>query len=102
MMGLALDGVTSFSNRPLAIIVFLGLAFVFISVIAIFYAIISYFLGNAMPGWTSLLISVWFIGGAILTAIGIIGEYIGKIYSEVKCRPRYLLDEVIAPEEKKS
>ena len=101
MMGLALDGVTSFSNRPLGLIVLLGLIFVFISVIAIIYAIVSYIIGNAMPGWTSLLISVWFIGGAILTSIGIIGEYIGKIYSEVKARPRYLLDEVISPEEKK-
>ena len=101
MMGLALDGVTSFSNRPLGLIVLLGLIFVFISVVAIIYAIVSYFIGNAMPGWTSLLISVWFIGGAILTSIGIIGEYIGKIYSEVKARPRYLLDEVISPEEKK-
>ena len=101
MMGLALDGITSFSNRPLGLIVLLGLIFMFISVIAIIYAIVSYIVGNVMPGWTSLLISVWFIGGAILTAIGIIGEYIGKIYSEVKSRPRYLLDEVISPEEKK-
>ena len=97
MLGLALEGITSFSVRPLRIIVFLGLAFIFISLLAILYAILSYFEGDAMPGWTSLLVSVWFIGGAILTAVGVIGEYVGKIYSEVKARPRYLLDEVISP-----
>ena len=99
MLSFALDGITSFSIRPLRCIVFLGLFFILMSIAVIIYALVSYIMGTTLPGWTSLLISLWFIGGAILTAIGIIGEYIGKIYFEVKARPRYLLDETINPEE---
>jgi glycosyltransferase involved in cell wall biosynthesis len=67
----------------------------FIALLAILYALRSYLNDETIPGWTSLLISMWFIGGAILTAIGIIGEYIGKIYKEVKRRPRYFVEEEI-------
>lgn len=97
MVSFALDGITSFSVKPLRYIVYLGILFEVIALLAIFYGLISYCSGKALPGWTSLLVSVWFLGGAILTAMGIIGEYIGKIYSEVKSRPRYLLDEAVAP-----
>lgn len=92
MLNFALDGITSFSVKPLRLIVFSGTIFIFISVIAIIYGLISYFTGNTSPGWTSLLVSLWFIGGAILVAIGIIGEYVGKIYKEVKRRPRYFIE----------
>ena len=92
MLNFALDGITSFSVKPLRLITMLGLFFIIISLGAIIYALSGFISGNVIPGWTSLLISLWFIGGAILTAIGIIGEYIGKIYKEVKRRPRYFIE----------
>ena len=92
MLNFALDGITSFSVKPLRLITMLGLFFIIISLGAIIYALSGFISGNVSPGWTSLLISLWFIGGAILTAIGIIGEYIGKIYKEVKRRPRYFIE----------
>lgn len=93
MISFALDGITSFSVKPLRIIVLVGLVFVLISLIAIIYGLSSYISGKALPGWTSLLISLWFIGGFILTSLGVIGEYIGKIYKEVKRRPRFIIEE---------
>ena len=93
MLSFALDGITSFSVRPLRYIVMLGMLFILISLVAIIYGIVVYAEGKTIPGWTSLLVSVWFIGGSILMAIGIIGEYTGKIYKEVKRRPRYFIEE---------
>ncbi len=93
MMGFAIDGITSFSVRPLRYITYLGLFFIFISVVVIAYGLYSYIAGRTIPGWTSLLVSFWFIGGAILLACGIIGEYVGKIYKEVKRRPRYFIEQ---------
>ncbi len=93
MLSIALDGITSFSVRPLRYIVMLGMLFILISLVAIIYGIVVYAEGKTIPGWTSLLVSVWFIGGSILMAIGIIGEYTGKIYKEVKRRPRYFIEE---------
>lgn len=92
MLAFALDGITSFSIRPLQFITLLGIFFLFISFAAIVYGVVQYFEGNTIAGWTSQLISIWFIGGAILIACGIIGEYVGKIYVEVKRRPRYFID----------
>ena len=92
MLNFALDGITSFSVKPLRLITTFGLLFMLASVIAIIYALSAFMGGHVIPGWTSLLISMWFIGGAILTAIGIIGEYIGKIYKEVKRRPHYFIE----------
>lgn len=91
MLGFALDGITSFSVRPLQYITLLGLICMFISFAAIVYGIVMYFQGKAIAGWTSEMVSIWFIGGAILLACGIIGEYVGKIYTEVKRRPRYFI-----------
>lgn len=93
MLSFALDGITSFSVRPLQCITYLGLLFIVIALAAIGYGLLSYAEGKAIPGWTSLLVSVWFIGGAILLACGIIGEYVGKIYKEVKRRPRYFIEQ---------
>lgn len=95
MLSFALDGITSFSVRPLRYIVMLGMLFILISLAAIIYGVVVYFEGKTIPGWTSLLVSVWFIGGSILMAVGIIGEYIGKIYKEVKRRPRYFIEKEI-------
>ena len=94
MLSFAVDGITSFSVRPLRYIVLLGLLFILISIVAIIYGFLSYLEGDTIPGWTSLLVSIWFIGGMVTTAIGIIGEYVGKIYKEVKRRPRYFVEKV--------
>ena len=93
MLSFALDGITSFSVRPLQYITYLGILFMVISFCAIVYGIVSYVEGRTIAGWTSQLVSIWFIGGAILMACGIIGEYVGKIYIEVKHRPRYFVQD---------
>lgn len=92
MIGLALDGITSFSVKPISIIIFLGSLIVFCSIVATVYALISYICGHVTAGWTSLILSIWFIGGVQLLSIGLIGQYIGKIYMEVKHRPRYNIE----------
>lgn len=97
MLALALEGITSFSVRPLQCITYLGLGLTLVALLAIIYALTSWVVGKALPGWTSLLISVWFVGGAVLTSMGVIGIYIGKIYNEVKRRPRYLIDQLLDP-----
>lgn len=98
MLGFALDGITSFSVRPLQYITYLGAVFMLISICAIVYGIVSYIEGRTIAGWTSQLVSIWFIGGAILLACGIIGEYVGKIYTEVKRRPRYFIQKTAGHE----
>lgn len=95
MINFALDGITSFSIQPLRLITSFGLVVVVLSVGAAIYAFVSYLCGLAVAGWTSMLISLWFIGGAILLSLGIIGEYIGKIYRETKHRPRYHIEKTI-------
>ena len=95
MFGLALDGITSFSVRPIYGIIYLGLFFILISLIIGIYVIHALFCGTAVPGWSSLMLSVWFTGGVIMIAIGLVGIYIGKIYMEVKHRPLYNIKEVL-------
>lgn len=95
MLAFAWDGITSFSVRPLRLIMGVGLFCIFISFVVIVWALVTYLQHRALPGWTSMLVSVWFLGGAVLTALGIIGEYVGKIYSEVKRRPRYIVEEEV-------
>ena len=77
----------------------LGIFIIMTSVLATVYALISYFSGNVVPGWTSLILSVWLLGGIQLIAIGIVGLYIGKIYMEVKNRPRYNIEKIIGDEQ---
>ena len=95
MLALALNGITSFSIKPIGLITTLGFLIVIGSVAAAVYALISYFTENAVPGWTSLILSIWFIGGVQLLAIGLVGQYIGKIYMEVKHRPRYNIEKIL-------
>ncbi|MCQ2198566.1 MAG: glycosyltransferase family 2 protein [Paludibacteraceae bacterium] len=97
MFNFAIDGITSFSVKPLRMIVGFGVFFLVLAVAAIVYALVSHFNHYTIPGWTSLLISVWFLGGAILLALGVVGEYIGKIYKEVKKRPLYFVEKRIRP-----
>ncbi len=93
MLNFAFVGITSFSLKPLRFITFLGLAMLVVSTVLIIYGLYRHVTNSTIEGWTSLIISLWFIGGAILTCLGIIGEYIGRIYSEVKHRPRYFIEE---------
>jgi polyisoprenyl-phosphate glycosyltransferase len=92
MLAFAFDGITSFSVAPIRFVSFLGFLAVIFSVFAGGYAFIQEILGHTESGWTSLMISIWFVGGLQLLGIGVIGEYIGKIYSEVKSRPRYAIE----------
>ncbi len=98
MLALAFDGISSFSTRPIDLILTLGFIIVFLSFIALIYALVSYFTGNVEPGWTSLIISIWFLGGLQLLAIGLVGKYVGKTYIEVKHRPRYNIEKVLTDE----
>ncbi len=92
MISFAFDGITSFSIKPMNFIMGTGLFMVLLAIVAAIYALISYSTDNVVSGWTSLILSVWFIGGMILFSIGIVGQYIGKIYIEVKERPRYIIE----------
>lgn len=96
MLRFAWDGITSFSNGPLHMIVVGGVLFVFVAIAVVIYCVYLWIIGHTVPGWTSLIISIWFVGGVILLAVGVIGEYIGKIYKEVKRRPRYLIQEEVS------
>lgn len=92
MLAFAWDGITSFSVKPLKMITTLGFIMLFISIIMIIYTIIVKILGNTVDGWAFIMLSIWFIGGVQLLSIGLIGEYVGKIYSETKHRPRYIIE----------
>ena len=95
MISFAVDGITSFSVKPLRLIFSIGLIILIVSIGIMIYSLVVKLTGNTVPGWTFLTISIWFIGGLQMLSIGIIGEYIGKIYNETKERPRYIIDEVL-------
>ena len=95
MLNFAADGITSFSVKPLRIISVIGILCVLLSLVEMVYIIVAWIQGDVVAGWSSLLFSLWFIGGLLLLSIGIIGEYIGKIYTEVKHRPRYIIEKSI-------
>lgn len=93
MLSFAWDGISSFSVKPLKIILSIGIIVSIISVIVLLYSVIQHFCGNTVEGWTFLICSVWIVGGLEMISIGLIGEYIGKIYAETKERPRYTIEE---------
>ena len=95
MLAFAVEGITSFSTCPLRLISYLGLVIFLISMLMLCYAVAQWLSGSTVTGWTSLICSVWAIGGLILLSIGILGEYIGKIYLETKARPRYLIRTIL-------
>lgn len=95
MLTLAFDGITSFSVRPIRMLSVIGVLTLLVAVIMGVYTLVSHFTGNTVSGWSSLMISIWFLGGMNLLALGIVGEYIGKIYGEVKQRPRYIVEQTI-------
>lgn len=101
MLALAFNGISSFSVKPISLILGLGILIIAFSILAAVYALISYFTGHVVPGWTSLILSIWFLGGLQLLAIGLVGQYIGKIYIEVKGRPRYNIEKVLTDDDDK-
>ncbi|WP_331526608.1 glycosyltransferase family 2 protein [Kineothrix sp. MB12-C1] len=92
MLIFAMEGITSLSVKPLRLITFLGIFIFLVSIGILIYSIIRHFIGETIVGWTTLMVSIWAIGGLILFSIGIVGEYVGKIYLESKGRPRYIIE----------
>ncbi len=95
MLRFAIDGITSFSVKPLKIISNIGTIICVLSIIGFIYALVSLIMGSAVAGWASTICSIWFLGGLQMLCIGIVGTYVGKIYNEVKHRPRYRIEEKI-------
>ena len=95
MTSFAWEGVTSLSARPIRLIAQMGMFISFISGLMLIWSIVRHFIGETIVGWTSLVVSLWFLGGLILLSVGVIGEYVAKIYLEVKRRPRYLVQDFI-------
>ena len=95
MINFAIDGISSFSIRPLRMLVYMGIFFILISLGILCWVLVRYMTDKVVQGWSSLILSVWFIGGCILIGMGIMGEYIGKVYVEVKDRPRYNIETVL-------
>lgn len=93
MLAFAWQGITSFSVVPLQLVTTVGFLISLLTIVAMLYILLSKLFGNAVTGWSSLLVSIWFLGGIQLIAIGILGEYIGKIYTETKQRPKYIIKE---------
>ena len=93
MIAFSVDGITSFSVAPLRFITCVGMMMTFIAFVFIVYALVRNLEGETIQGWTSLLVSLWFIGGIVTTSIGVTGLYVGKIYIEVKHRPRYFIEQ---------
>lgn len=95
MLNFAVDGITSFSIKPVRLIGVIGIIFLLMAIIISIYVLYRYFTNHTIEGWTTLILSLWFIGGVVLLALSIIGEYIGKIYMEVKQRPRFNIETIL-------
>lgn len=100
MLNLAWDGITSFSVKPLRIITSIGFMIMILSFLVLLYSLLMKIIGNTVSGWTFIVCSIWLIGGIQMLSLGIIGEYIGKVYSETKKRPRYFIEEKLINEKK--
>lgn len=101
MLSFALDGITSFSVKPLKLISNLGILISVLSIFGLLYALISYFAGWAVSGWTAIVCSIWLLGGLQMLCLGVVGGYIGKIYSEVKARPRFRVETYLENKQEK-
>ena len=95
MLSFAMDGITSFSIKPIRMITMLGVLAFIASIVMAVYTVVGFFMGTTVSGWASIIISIWGFGGLILIALGMIGEYIGKIYLESKARPKYIIEEYL-------
>ncbi len=98
MLSFAMEGITSLSTKPIKLITSLGFLIFFVSFLVFVYSIVRFFTGQTVAGWTTTVLSVWAIGGLIMISLGVIGEYIGKIYLETKHRPRYIIDSYLKDE----
>lgn len=98
MLSFAFDGITSISIKPMTIIMNIGIVCIAASLGMLCYFVLRYFTGNTVPGWASLAVSIWFLGGIQVFALGTIGYYVGKTYLETKGRPRYIIEECIRHE----
>lgn len=92
MLALAAEGITSFSIEPMHVMTVVGIISLFVALIMLIYTIVSCATGNAVAGWGSLMVSIWLVGGLVITSLGVTGEYVGKAYLETKRRPRYIVD----------
>ena len=95
MISFALDGITSFSIKPIRIIGAVGLVFCLFALVALVWSLVAKLTGNVVEGWSSLMISIWFVSGIQILCLGVIGEYIGKIYSETKHRPKFIIRQIL-------
>lgn len=95
MLAFAFDGISSFSVKPIRFIVWLGFFIFFVSILMLLYSILQFVFGDTVPGWSSLIVSIWALGGLQLLAIGVVGEYIGKVYMETKRRPKYAIQDIL-------
>lgn len=95
MLSFATDGITSFSIKPIRMITMCGFLIFLISILMLIYSLVVHFTGRTIHGWTSMIVSIWAIGGLQLLAIGVVGEYIGKIYLETKERPKFIIEKVL-------
>lgn len=95
MLSFAIEGITSLSTRPIRLITGLGFLVFLVSIGMLIYSLVRHFMGATIVGWTTLMVSVWAIGGLILLALGVVGEYIGKIYLETKARPRFIIEQFL-------
>lgn len=95
MMSFALEGITSLSVKPIRMITGLGIMVFLVSIGILIYSLVRHFTGHTIQGWTTLMVSTWAIGGLILLCLGVVGEYVGKIYLETKGRPRYIIEEFL-------
>lgn len=101
MLSFAIEGITSLSTKPIRLITGLGFFIFIISIGMLIYSLIRHFMGETIVGWTTLMVSVWAIGGLILLSLGVVGEYIGKIYLETKARPRFIIESFLHAEDEK-
>ena len=99
MMTLAFDGITSFSTKPVHLVLSMGIIFLFIALVILCWVLYTWMFKETVPGWASIMISFWFCSGSVLTGLGIVGEYVGKIYIEVKDRPRYNIESILTHEQ---
>ena len=96
MLSFATEGITSLSTKPIKMITGLGVFIFFVSIAVLIYSLVRYFTGHTIPGWTTTVLSVWAIGGLMMISLGVIGEYVGKIYLETKNRPRFIIESYLA------
>ena len=99
MVAFALEGITSLSTKPIRLITLLGFLIFLASIVMLIVFVVQFFLGLTVPGWPSLIVSIWAIGGLTMLSIGIVGEYVGKIYLEAKARPRFIVSQYLEKEE---